>query len=179
MFHCGHKFPPQGKALAVFRPAVKTVMTLAAAVAVMVVLPASASANAGPDDKRKEILDSLGSKGDNQRAAALPTCNHFTVGQSVRFPSVGSPGPIDCKLELGNYNNWGVVALQQWLYHCNNAPQVAVDGDYGTVTRDVILWIQAANGIRADGIYGPQTRAVLSWARFSGNTFIGCLPPAR
>ncbi|MFI0450290.1 peptidoglycan-binding protein [Actinomadura sp. 6N118] len=157
----------------------QTVMAIAAAATVTAALPAPASANTGPADDRKKMLDSMGSKGNNLRAADLPTCTHFRspAGGSVRFPSVGASGTIDCKLQLGDYNNWGVVALQQWLYHCNNARQVVVDGDYGSVTRDVILWIQAANGITADGIYGPQTRAVLSWARYNGNTFIGCLPP--
>ncbi|WP_433333673.1 peptidoglycan-binding domain-containing protein [Spirillospora sp. CA-294931] len=162
-----------------FRSVARAALATTTAAALTAALPVPGSAStAPPADERKRILDSMGSKGNRVPVAALPTCNHFTVGQYVRFPSVGSPGPIDCKLEYGNYNNWGVVALQQWLYHCNGAPQVKVDGDYGKVTRDVITWIQAVKGIKADGIYGPDTRAVLSWAKFNGNTFIGCLPPA-
>lgn len=110
------------------------------------------------------------------------TCNQLTsveyepTGRHVNLPSIGAgTNQIDCELSLGDYNNWGVVALQQSLHHCG-APQVDIDGDYGPITRDVITWIQAANGINADGRYGPQTRGYLRWATFtSTNQFYNCV----
>ncbi len=117
--------------------------------------------------------------GAQARIAALPTCDHFSVRKvqkgTVRFPSVGADTKqTNCKLQYGNHN-WGVVALQQWLLYCNGAKQIVVDGIYGPVTRDVVTWLQAANGVTADGVYGPQTSSILRKTIFVDNKVVGCV----
>ncbi|TDC87774.1 peptidoglycan-binding domain-containing protein [Actinomadura sp. 7K507] len=148
------------------RFAMRSVLVLPSAIALTAGILAAPAAAAGVAD------------GPRASAAALPSCTHFTdikVSKGVvRYPSVGAnTKDIKCKLQLGDHN-WGVVALQQWLRFCNDAKQVEVDGIYGPVTRDVILWLQASKGIPADGVYGPQTMEILGKAVYQGNTRVGC-----
>ncbi|WP_419999476.1 peptidoglycan-binding domain-containing protein [Streptomyces boninensis] len=70
----------------------------------------------------------------------------------------GSSGP-----GRGTGTSQAVWYLQFSLKYCNNA-SIALDGYYRDDTRDVVTWIQAANGITADGKYGPKTRTVIWWA---------------
>lgn len=67
------------------------------------------------------------------------------------------------------------MALQQWLLYCNGAKQIVVDGIYGAVTRDVVRWLQAANGVTADGVYGPETSSILRKTVFVENKVVGCV----
>lgn len=50
-----------------------------------------------------------------------------------------------------------------------------VDGIYGAVTRDVVRWLQAANGVTADGVYGPETSSILRKTVFVENKVVGCV----
>ncbi|HEY7198755.1 MAG TPA: peptidoglycan-binding domain-containing protein, partial [Candidatus Dormibacteraeota bacterium] len=63
-----------------------------------------------------------------------------------------------------------VQVLQIALARCNNADlgSSGADGIYGPITRNIVLFIQAANGIAADGVYGPQTLRVLRWPANTG-----------
>ncbi|MGC7096341.1 peptidoglycan-binding domain-containing protein [Amycolatopsis lurida] len=97
-------------------------------------------------------------------AAAAVTCNgtanRFIGSAKTTLPAYGNS--LDCLLAYGNQGN-AVYYLQLSLNKCNNADTGGVDGIYGEKTRNVIAWIQAANGLPADGIYGPKTRKVLDW----------------
>ncbi len=118
----------------------------------------------------------LGPAGPAQ--AAYPACNDHTVevwgvyerpggtaGYKTNIPSAS--GNIDCTLRSGAHN-WSVVMLQIALNDCFNAG-LAVDGQYGPRTRDVVTWFQAVKGITVDGVYGPQTRTLMLWGfRFPG-----------
>lgn len=148
--------------------------------------PASAQVQAEAEQTsvptRAEVEKLIASHSSGVTTAALPACRHLTTfqlggGFYVQAPTTAAGnGQVDCVLERGD-RNWGVVALQQWIHFCGG-PQVEVDGIYGRITEDAIIWTQAANGISVDGDYGPQTRDVLPWSMFRGNhQFFECLPP--
>lgn len=114
-------------------------------------------------------------------AAAATTCYTWQFKEydpafrvKAQVPAAGSS--FTCVLGLNNTGP-AVEMLQLSLIYCNNADLSPgwIDGIYGPKTRDVILWIQAANGIPADGVYGPQTRGVMKWLWRGGSNNI-CLP---
>ncbi|NUT36951.1 MAG: peptidoglycan-binding protein [Hamadaea sp.] len=108
-------------------------------------------------------------------AAAYPACNNQVVVKSkgdiishdppvtttiqTQLPSAS--GNIDCVIGL-NAHNWSVVVLQLALNACHQAG-LTVDGIYGPMTRNAVLWIQGYWGLTKDGIYGPKTRNVMEW----------------
>lgn len=144
--------------------------------------PAAAEDPVAPDAVN-EIVEAL--EADAERGggdtAALPACTGFTLypragGVTWRIPSVGmDSGQVSCQLKLWDYNNWGVLALQQWLLYCNNAAQINVDGDYGPITRDVVMWLEAGKGLPNDGgVYTTDSWRAISVAELRGNDVVGC-----
>jgi peptidoglycan hydrolase-like protein with peptidoglycan-binding domain len=110
--------------------------------------------------------------------AAAPTCTSWSTywasfGEGwlvVHVPSAGNQtGTVQCILKQGNRND-AVKVLQRALHYCEGHPEVAVDGDYGPITRAAVLDIQHfANsdfgaGLAEDGEYGPQT---MGWIQFT------------
>jgi hypothetical protein len=115
-------------------------------------------------------------------AAATPTCTSWTTywapfGEGflvVHVPSAGNQtGVVQCGLVQGNHND-AVKVLQRALRYCRGYTEVAVDGDYGPITRAAVLRVQHfANsdfgaGIAEDGEYGPQT---MGWLQFTDWTW--------
>ena len=112
-------------------------------------------------------------------ASAAATCNAgrwFQMDASTRInldwifaPAYG--GNLWCELRNGNYDNWGVVALQNMLRECYGQTQVALDGDFGPITRTALInaqtWEKATDpkdrNIVVDGVYGPQTKNAVLW----------------
>ncbi|GAB3137907.1 hypothetical protein GCM10027290_04520 [Micromonospora sonneratiae] len=116
--------------------------------------------------------------------SALPTCDlgiwdyaYFSGPKGWMFLPIYNPTEdIDCLLASSNYNNWGVVALQNALVRCYGQ-SIAVDGDFGSGTRTALLnaqnWERVVNGkaLAVDGVYGPATRGSIMWPYYtsSGN----------
>jgi hypothetical protein len=109
-------------------------------------------------------------------SAASPNCNSFSGGPwrvsdghlvDANLPTFNR-NP-NCILGQGNTGK-AVQVLQIALARCNNADlgSSGADGIYGPITRNIVLFIQAANGITADGVYGPQTLRVLRWPANTG-----------
>lgn len=38
-----------------------------------------------------------------------------------------------------------------------------IDGQYGSRTRDAVIWVQAIEGASRDGVYGPETKNKMEW----------------
>lgn len=101
-------------------------------------------------------------------SAATPTCTSSVSRSSTTFDPAGdrytgslpsASGSSTCVLNVGN-NNAAVGVLQRLLNACFGR-SLAVDNDYGTKTRDAVLYAQGVVGIPSgdrDGSYGPQTR---------------------
>jgi hypothetical protein len=103
-------------------------------------------------------------------AHAISHCNGgrwVTMGSYQVFaPAYG--GNLWCLLSQGDYNNWGVVALQNMLRECYGQ-NIALDGDFGPATRQALLNAQRwevvvyHENIAIDGIYGPDTKNAVMW----------------
>jgi hypothetical protein len=106
--------------------------------------------------------------------AAPPTCTswasyfhwHYT-NLVIHVPA--ATGQIDCVLRQGNRND-AVKVLQRALYYCNGYTNVAVDGEYGSITRGAVLDFQQdinrAYGTQIlipDGVYRME---LLDWMTF-------------
>jgi peptidoglycan hydrolase-like protein with peptidoglycan-binding domain len=120
--------------------------------------------------------------------AALPPCfDHSTeawlIGNtglvaSWNLPSVVRENRfraanINCKLQIGD-RGAGVFVLQSALRECHGHTTLAVDGIFGPLTRNAVIWEQARNGFPpadVDGIYGPQTRSVMRFPLFINGVF--------
>lgn len=86
---------------------------------------------------------------------------------TVNIPTVGNQtGNDNCELGLGN-NNPAVGVLQHNLNRCHGE-NLAVDDNYGPLTKEAVEDVQAAAHITVDGIYGPQTRDHISWIDSAG-----------
>ncbi|MER6593029.1 peptidoglycan-binding protein [Micromonospora purpureochromogenes] len=125
-------------------------------------------------------------------AAAAPTCNGgawinvYTNPVRKLFVPVYN-GSYDCQLAQGNYNNWGVVAMQNMLIKCYGQG-IARDGDFGASTKTAVInaqtWEKVVYGenIVVDGIYGRQTNRAVMWPAYlaSGNLDAShiCVDPA-
>jgi hypothetical protein len=83
------------------------------------------------------------------------------------LPTIGAGGTSHCRMVIGSQGN-GVRALQNALRLCYGL-SVAVDGDFGTQTRNALIAVQRWEGIVVDGIYGPQTRDNILWPRYYDN----------
>jgi peptidoglycan hydrolase-like protein with peptidoglycan-binding domain len=107
--------------------------------------------------------------------AATPTCTswstHFADGTSdyvQHMPSAGrNTYVLSCVLRQGNRND-AVKVLQRSLRVCSGY-NLAIDGDYGPLTRAAVLDLQQRMngsynaGLEEDGEYGPET---FNWVKF-------------
>lgn len=104
-----------------------------------------------------------------QALAATSECNYGTwlsqgspyPGSTYRyfFPSYHTTAGwdyFDCYLRNGDFNNFGVVALQNALIRCYGQA-ITPDGDFGTLTERALKNVQTVHGLKVDGIYGPDT----------------------
>ncbi len=105
-------------------------------------------------------------------ASAQASCTSWSVytgvgGNYIEVPTIGSATHRDnCLLGLGNDSS-AVGDLQITLNRCYGR-HLAVDFDFGTLTRAALEYAQRTEHISTDGVYGPQTRDHLRWADFSG-----------
>jgi hypothetical protein len=80
-------------------------------------------------------------------------------------------GSLLCTLWEPEYNNWGVVALQNALNKCYNQG-IARDGDFGSGTtralKNAQTWENATRnaGLTVDGKYGPDTYRMMKFPRY-------------
>lgn len=68
----------------------------------------------------------------------------------------------------------GVETLQLTLRTCYGMSDVAVDGDFGSITRSALIDVQGREGITPDGLYGEQTYRNLKWPRYTDGSRNGC-----
>jgi hypothetical protein len=98
--------------------------------------------------------------GTAESASAAPPCNIGLVWQNTFVPGEDSHFTPNCLLQQGSTGQ-AVRQLQQGLNTCYGKG-LAVDGEYGPLTRAAVRSVQQAVHITADGVYGPQTaRATL------------------
>src|SRR5262245_31608953 len=108
-------------------------------------------------------------------APAYPKCNlaewqwDGIKHRWVFLPVFNPPdGDLDCVLKKGDFNNFGVYALQNMLKICYGQP-IATDADFGDDTEDALIaaqtWEVYVNGkkLKIDGQYGPETRGSVMW----------------
>lgn len=113
-----------------------------------------------------------GAKPTEVSIAALPTCTSWSsywddyyTNLVHHVPTAGrNSGRYDCTLRQGNVSD-AVKVLQRALRHCGGYTNVAIDGEYGPVTRAAVLDLQRDVNdfvgwemLAEDGIYGPETR---------------------
>ncbi|GAA4671338.1 peptidoglycan-binding domain-containing protein [Phytohabitans rumicis] len=87
--------------------------------------------------------------------------------------SAAYPNDLDCWLREGDYNNFGVVALQDMLVKCYGQA-IAVDGDFGPRTREALAiaqwWEHTVNDqwqVRVSGVYSwNESGAYLRWPHY-------------
>lgn len=79
-------------------------------------------------------------------------------------------GQAHCILRQGNHT-LGVRKLQDALNKCNGQrPNIAVDGWYGTETRNAVLRFQQRHDdLTNDGVYGPKTGSRMTWPILHNN----------
>jgi peptidoglycan hydrolase-like protein with peptidoglycan-binding domain len=97
-------------------------------------------------------------------AASLPTCTGTSLvtdldGVQALVPSAG--GNTTCQLVEGN-DNAAVERLQFDLDACYGAG-LYLDSDFGPLTKAALQAAQRSAGISADGNYGTQTRDWILW----------------
>ncbi|KAK0648551.1 hypothetical protein B0T16DRAFT_408396 [Cercophora newfieldiana] len=105
---------------------------------------------------------------------AQPDCtraDHYKPGSTaIYMPFRGNS--IECELGYGNNSN-AVKALQEQINLCYGrylAAKLAVDGDFGSKTREAVRIVQGRVGAGVDGRYGPETRGLMNWGvYFNGN----------
>lgn len=89
----------------------------------------------------------------------------------VRFLPNHNPAGSECFLDDGDYDNWGVVALQNMLVRCYNQ-MIAIDGDFGPLTdqalRNAQRWAREVEkrDVAVNGVYSAQVRDELRWPHY-------------
>lgn len=119
-------------------------------------------------------------------AAAWPTCDgavwapiNAGPGQAKRFLPTHHTLNANCQLKLNDFNNWGVVALQEVLIDCYGQ-SITRDADFGPRTEDALktaqLWEQYVNHkpIGVTGVYNPATRDAIMWPTYVNGVRTGC-----
>lgn len=116
--------------------------------------------------------------------AAAPQCNQGTWGRTSvsQYPYVYHPtynGDLNCVLGQGSAGQ-AVSALQNSLNKCNGQ-NIAIDGIFGSGTRQAVKNVQQRYGLTQDGVYGRQTNLAMNWS-FNALTSIAspsnCYNPA-
>lgn len=87
----------------------------------------------------------------------------------IRRPSVGwNTWDLNCSLQVGDYAPGAIRALQAAI-RCSDGGLVAIDGVFGSQTRQGVVNVQTNRSVKVDGVYGPQTRGVMTFAIFKDN----------
>jgi peptidoglycan hydrolase-like protein with peptidoglycan-binding domain len=86
----------------------------------------------------------------------------------TRQPFHKGTGSRDCTLAEGAQGG-AVVTLQTALKSCNFASNLAIDGDFGSLTKKAVAYAQWKRGTADDGIYGPNTRKAFHWPTYGVN----------
>jgi peptidoglycan hydrolase-like protein with peptidoglycan-binding domain len=93
-------------------------------------------------------------------------------GGNVRIPTTrDGSNSFNCELGVGNAGE-AVARLQLGLDHCNLHAGLAVDSDYGTLTRQAVIRVQAHYGLTQDGVFGPFTSSAMYWPVAGSNNTI-------
>ena len=109
--------------------------------------------------------------------ASTPTCTTssylgWTVGDVTynQYPPKSSGGSISCLMKVGVGGVSAIKSLQSALVQCYGRG-IAVDGVFGSGTRQALQYAQGVEGVVADGVYGPATASVLK--RWTVRTYSG------
>ena len=115
-------------------------------------------------------------------SAALPTCNYqsqywhpvYSNYYYFRPTTDWNNNDTNCRLAYGN-QAFGVKALQDSLRSCYNQ-NIAVDGIFGTQTRQAVINVQNFHHLTSDGVFGPATSNAMVWPKYnySGGGLVGC-----
>jgi peptidoglycan hydrolase-like protein with peptidoglycan-binding domain len=103
--------------------------------------------------------------------AADPECNYGTWVHEGAFqqffPShhVGNAHNFRCELREGDFNNFGVVALQNTLIRCYGQA-IAPDSDFGPKTEAALKNAQRIHGLPATGVYNWTTHITIFWPTY-------------
>jgi len=92
----------------------------------------------------------------------LVTLQHLQASPASPGGSVDDVDPSPRLLRRGDRGD-AVEALQRALNArgLRGARKLDTDGDFGTLTEDVLKMFQKSAGLAQDGVYGPDTRAAL------------------
>lgn len=115
-------------------------------------------------------------------AAALPTCDSAVWAplnvSRKRFLPMHSY-ILDCMLQRGDYNNLGVVALQEALITCYGQA-ITRDGDFGPDTETALKTVQAweqyvkHKPIGVTGVYKLATMNAIMWPAYVDGRYQEC-----
>jgi peptidoglycan hydrolase-like protein with peptidoglycan-binding domain len=127
------------------------------------------------------ITAALGLAAPSAAQAALPHCTDWTespdLGGYMAAPSLGNnTWKFDCILSTadGASHKPAVFVLQMALKLCQGQ-DIAVDGIFGSATRNAVINTQRWWHVTADGVYGPATRDAMLWPYMShDNVKLGC-----
>lgn len=118
--------------------------------------------------------------------AADPKCNagYWVVEGAFQqfFPSrqVGNSNNFQCELRRDDFNNFGVVALQNTLIRCYGQ-SIAADGDFGSQTEAALKNAQRIHGLPTNGVYNWNTHKTIWWPTYQAGADIDdkfkCQPP--
>jgi hypothetical protein len=116
-------------------------------------------------------------------AAALPTCDGATWApinvSTQRFLPTYLTVIENCMLQQNDFNNFGVVALQDALITCYGQ-SITRDGDFGPDTEKALKTVQAweqymnHKPIGVTGVYKPPTRDAIQWPAYKNGAYKGC-----
>lgn len=124
---------------------------------------AASTVDEGPSDGADAW--SATAEGDGGLPACDGTAPFSADGGTVRLPVDGPVLPFastECLMDESHGSSEAIGLLQQAMVQCNGQA-IALDGAYGSETRQAVEAVQAEHGIGVDGTYGPQTRAAMSW----------------
>jgi hypothetical protein len=92
---------------------------------------------------------------NGQASKTLPGASNLVA----KLPAYNSN--INCQMYKGA-NNSGVKALQTTLNECYDR-NLVVDGDFGTNTKNALMYAQGVERLSKDGGYGEETRNGIGW----------------
>jgi peptidoglycan hydrolase-like protein with peptidoglycan-binding domain len=136
------------------------------------------------EQEAAQNVESANEHGDKSDLARITPCVTIGIaqaapGQPFPFPNdpttpfmvpIGANGGV-CSLLQGDHNG-GVFGLQRALSICYGQA-IALDSDFGPLTKAALARAQRVIGVPADGEYGPVTHAFMKFPRFDN----AAIPP--